>query len=370
MEKRIEEKYADEMSKILDDRFNKKSVGLVSLFKKGRSNSQFIIKVEGAGVHWHCSISKSDSNERYAKIHCIEIDRRDITNLDYKGVMYDVAFYENEVHFTTGRTFIKEVALKSLDDWFNGIQQEALYSKYDFIDSTKKRLTKVLNEISLQYPSIKENAEESLVKEVNWSKRILIHKGTRSCEGYFYGYEDVPRFIFKWDETKMFEHSTADNSRVGELINDWVINYLMPSTLESKFKEVNFGKLGSYYEKGKGIEGEYVLSWDSIERFYGELSDEWHPFKKDAINLLKEMRVEGLDKELRAGQSLFFFILSRARRHGLENNHSFAHLTFLGENKMKIWSNYDDSRKEEEFEVKYEGYLKETIQKLLKEKIE
>lgn len=370
MQRRIEEKYAVEMSKILDKRFNNKSDSILSIFKKRKSENKFIIEVEGAGVHWHCLMKKIESKKRYVEVHCIEIDRRDITNPDYKGVMYDVAFYENEEHFITGRAFKKEDALKSVDDWFNGIQKEILYPKYDFIDSTKKRLIAVLEEINLSHPSIQEFAEENSVKEGNWSKQIVIKKGDRSCEGYFYAYEDNPRFIFKWDEAKIFEHSTADNKRVGKLINDWIVNFSMPSILESNYKEVNFGKLGSFYEKGKGIEGEYVLSWDSIERFYGELSDEWHPFKKGALRLIKEMRGHGLDKELRAGQSLFSFILSRARRHGLEPKHSYIHLTFLGENKVKIKSKYDDSRKEEEVEVKYEGYIKETIEELLKEEIE
>ncbi len=53
-----------------------------------------------------------------------------------------------------------------------------------------------------------------------------------------------------------------------------------------------------------------------------------------------------------------------------KSKHSIIHITFLGDNKMKIKSSYDVSKKENVFEVKYDGYLKEIVQKLLEEKIE
>ncbi|MGD1840440.1 MAG: hypothetical protein ACFB0B_06025 [Thermonemataceae bacterium] len=358
------------MSKTLEKRFNERANSTLSLSKNRKSGNEFRIEVKGDGIHWYCLMKQSESNERQVEIHFTEIDRKDITNPAYKGVMYDIAYYEKEEHYITGRAFREENVLASVEDWFQGIQKEVLYAKYEFIDNTRKRLTAILQNINQNYPSIKQLAEENSVKAVSLSERIIITKGNRSCEGYFYAYEAYPRFIFKWDEATIFEHSTADYKRVGELINDWIINFSMPSVLASKFKEVRFGKLGSYYEKGRGIEGEFILSWEAIERFYGELSDEWHPFKKDAIRLIKEMRSHGLDKELRAGQSLFFLVLSRARRHGLETRHAYVHLTFLGEDKMKIKSSYDDAKKEETFEVKYEGYIREVVEKLLKEDIE
>ncbi|WP_406771925.1 hypothetical protein [Tenacibaculum maritimum] len=59
------------------------------------------------------------------------------------------------------------------------------------------------------------------------------------------------------------------------------------------------------------------------------------------------MRKLGLDAKLRARQSLWFFILSRSRRHGLKENTPHIEITFLGDNKMSMKSNFNE--KENEF---------------------
>lgn len=120
--------------------------------------------------------------------------------------------------------------------------------------------------------------------------------------------------------------------------------------------------------KKNQIEEDFIESWDLIEKFYKEYPDDSGPFTNDALKLIKEMRSCNLDKELRAGQSLWFFLLSRNRWHGLDKE-PHIRITFLGKNKMDIKSNFNGEEISKESEVNYSGYLKKMINKLLEHEI-
>ncbi|WBX75764.1 hypothetical protein PG911_14030 [Tenacibaculum ovolyticum] len=139
--------------------------------------------------------------------------------------------------------------------------------------------------------------------------------------------------------------------------------------MKLSFPEIEFGILAEYYEKGEGIKGEFIDSWNLIEEFYSTFSESWSSNGEDALRLIKEMRKVGLDEELRVGQSLWFFIMSRLRRHGLEENTHYIQITFLGNNRMNIESHLDGKETKQKSKVEYKGYLEETVKRLLKEKI-
>lgn len=83
-----------------------------------------------------------------------------------------------------------------------------------------------------------------------------------------------------------------------------------------------------------------ALSWNSIERFYSEV----HSFNQrpEVLRLIAQMRKRGFDKTLRAGQSMYTFIVSRARHHGWLK--SYIAFDFF-ENKMDIQVKFTDERK-------------------------
>lgn len=108
------------------------------------------------------------------------------------------------------------------------------------------------------------------------------------------------------------------------------------------------------------IEEDFIESWNLIENSYQEYPDDSGPFTNDALRLIKEMRNNNLDKELRAGQSLWFFLLSRNRWHGLGKEPNIR-ITFLGNNKMNIKSNFNGEEISKDSKVNYSGYLKKMI---------
>jgi len=64
------------------------------------------------------------------------------------------------------------------------------------------------------------------------------------------------------------------------------------------------------------IEGEFISSWNWIERFY---DSEYFPPKSFVLQFIRQLRRAGYDREFRAGQSLWALMLSRSRRHGLSD---------------------------------------------------
>jgi len=338
-----------------------------NLFKKLRKffedKSKLIgVEKEGAGVHWNCDVIL---NCRRSKIHCFLHRYYDDIRPEYL-----ISFEESDKNKAWGRTFDIQEVIQSTSDWVENKDIHFLYKKYEFVDWYKRTIQKIEGQLI-------ENESDLLSTEkvLNspWGSELYDYQITyrdRSCELSGYGKREPVSFVFKWDGCKLFEVNQNDLTLLAEVIKKWLIDEIQPSTLENQYDWIEVGDLAIHYEKGEGIKGEFIESWNSIERFYGEFSDEFHPFKADALKLIQEMRSAELDEVLRAGQSLFFLILSRLRRHGLEENHPYLHITFLGKNKMKVISRLNGKKEIFEAEVKYDGLIKHKISELLKEKIQ
>lgn len=236
-----------------------------------------------------------------------------------------------------------------------------------------KELELLQTELNNTYPELLKLERNTLVTQSEPFLSIydlLFKNEERSCIISLYGYEKSYKCVFEWDDCRIFEIFSIDVKRLGEIILNWVFKKLMPSRMQTQFPEIEFGELAKYYENDEGIKGEFIQSWDSIQKFYSEyFSDESKTLEKDVLRLIKEMRDVKLDEKLRAGQSLWFFILSRSRRHGLKENSPYIQITFRGDNQMTIKSHFNGKETSLDSEVKYEGYLQDSIKKLLKEKI-
>lgn len=237
----------------------------------------------------------------------------------------------------------------------------------------KSTLEKLQSELNKEYPQLLEIAQNEIITPdpLFSTQNLLFLDEDRSCRVYFYGREEAPRFALEWDECKIIEIRNYNYKRIGKIIKKWVFEKTIPSVLKIEFPELTFNELADYYEKGEGIKGEFIKSWDEIEMYYREYPDSNRPFTGDALRLIEELRNEGFDEVLRAGQSLWFFLLSRERRYGIADNRSYVQINFLGENKMvvKIIEDYEEEYAVES-EVKYKGVLEKIIQELLKLKIE
>ena len=316
-----EELYARQFYQELKNEFWGKQNSIVKFLgpTTNEPKSDIGITLTEAGTQSQCTITRK---LRQCSIHCFDIDRNDV---EYKGPEFYTAFILNGKSIANGRTFDKHQTIDAIKNWIENKTIEELYSKFDFIDQNKRQLEKIradINSVNTQLLAISQNE----VAEGLFSSYSLWFKhNNRSCRIYYYGYEPNPRYIFHWDDSRIFETSSADIKRLGSLITKWVSDQEMPSTLKMEFPEIVFGKLSEYYEKGNGIEGEFILSWDSVETFYREFDLDK---KSEILQLMKQMRERGFERTLRAGQSLYTLILSRSRRHGLRENQNSISFSF------------------------------------------
>ncbi len=291
--------------------------------KASEPKSDVSIALKEAGTQSQCTITKQS---RQCSIHCFDIDRM---NTKHEGPEFYATFLQDGKPVANGRTFNKGKAIEAIKYWIQNKTLEELYSQFGFIDEKKRQLEKLRSDINASNTQLLEIAQNE-VSEENFSYYSLCFKDdNRSCEVSYYGYETNPRYIFNWDDSVIFETSGSDTKRLGSLVKKWVCNKATLSTLKMEFTGIDFGKLAEYYEQGRGIEGEFILSWDNIESFYREMNLDK---KNEILQLIKEMRDKGFDSTLRAGQSLYTFILSRSRRHGLRENQDSVSFSFVSSN--------------------------------------
>lgn len=316
------------------------------------TKSKIIITLNEAGTQSNCTLKK---DSRLCSIHCFDPDW---LNLSYKGPEFYTTYIEKGKSIAKGRTFNKLETIESIRNWLQNETLEELYSKFSFIDKKKRQLEKLRAEINNSNPNLHTISKNTVAIESFSSYSLWFKDDDRSCRIYYYGYEPNPRYIFKWDDCAILETSGSDIQRLGTLINKWIFDKAMPSALKKEFPELAFNKLAEYYEKGNGIEGEFILSWDYIENFYQELELEK---KIEILKLIKQMREQGFDKTLRAGQSLYTMILSRSRRHGLRDNQNSISFSFdYIKSRMEV-----RTRQGEKFEFSKIEY-NDTIDKLLR----
>ncbi len=142
---------------------------------------------------------------------------------------------------------------------------------------------------------------------------LRFQENDRSCQ-LFYG-KDGAGADFHWDEHHLFQYQTSDFKELGRIIELWIFDHAMPSALQKEFPSIKMKKTAQYYEEGRGVEGEFVESWDDVERLFQEDKFTWMPA---VLNFVADLRQNGYDHIFRAGQSMHVFILSRSRRHRLK----------------------------------------------------
>lgn len=115
------------------------------------------------------------------------------------------------------------------------------------------------------------------------------------------------------------------------------------------------------------IEKEFSYSWDRIEIFYTDFITNYPGWEwlQPIHGLIAELRKQGYDKQLRAGQGLFNFILSRSRKHGLRHGQACLEIHLHSKGGMLV-SYFEGLETKIEIEVDRVGLTSEVDQLLLR----
>jgi hypothetical protein len=287
-----------------------------------KNDSSIEVVIEGIGVHWNCNLIL---DSRKCVIHCFDYSY--YKNFD---AQYLISFMENEEDIAWGRTENRDDVIKSCSDWIFNKSLDQIYKSFKFVDELKRLI------IDIEFELLKNQPKLEVVKKISTYDNDLadytMQHGDRSCDLCGYGINEPITFRFLWDDCELFEVRQDNLSRMALSIKKWLIDNVLPSELEQQMPEIIVGDVAKYYEIGEGIKGEFIESWNNIEKFYQRINE---PFVPKVLKLIEELRNKGFDKTLRVGQSLYYMMLSRSRRHGLTYEHKFLSFSFY-EEKLRV----------------------------------
>jgi hypothetical protein len=255
------------------------------------------IAIRGAGVNWRCTVQTAHHT---SIVHCF----------DDRGPEYLTVFQRNGEQIATGRSPSPDETVDAILRWLADDSLSALYDRFPFVDQRKRELVLIRESVVGFAAQLLGSCE--LQERDSGICFLWFRKDSRSALIYFYGKEQDPDVICHWDECALFSYRAADRSMLGPVLKRWLCDTAVPSTMRSEFPWLAIGELADYYERGNPIEGEFVDSWNRIEQFYERFTS-----KDRVLRFVGELRRDGYDRKLRAGQSMWTFILSRSRRHGL-----------------------------------------------------
>ena len=286
------------------------------------------IFVEGIADQWNCFVYQG---ERRCVIDCFG-----------QTGGYAISFETNMVMNAMGRTRVKEDVASASLLWLEGHSVSELYENFKFVDQNKRFLEKLWANTLTSYPDLEQCASVKLEHRYSDIYELWISTKDRSCQIYFTDGEKLSKSRFYWDECELFEIPVQESVPLSLLLKRWLCDFALPSDLEKEFEWLDTGKLAKYYENGRGVEGEFILSWDSLERFYRETYRimHWPVQTPNILKLIAHIRENGFDKTLRSGLQLSKLILSRSRRYGLRDEQPFVAFEFSDDHQMSVyWMN-------------------------------
>lgn len=263
----------------------------------------------------------------------------------FLGPKYLLKFTENESEIPAwGRSSKAREVVAAVAFWLERPEIAFLRERYLFVDRRERRLS-AFGDKALD--SVAELGPETCRLEKGYCDRVelRIFKGDRSCLVQDCGSKPHLLARFCWDETEQFSLAVADDTSLARLarrwligrgaavsdvtdfarlLRRWLIDRAAATALAREDRNLKVCEVAEYYESGRPIEGEFILSWKEVRNFYDE---NWLSIAPAALALLDRLKMLGYDRQLRAGQSMSTLILSRSRRHGLQQQ-KFAAVEF------------------------------------------
>lgn len=82
----------------------------------------------------------------------------------------------------------------------------------------------------------------------------------------------------------------------------------------------------------KALEEDFYHSWNRLEVFFA-----YHERTNPIVGLIGQLRAKGYDRQLRVGQQVHAFVLSRARKNELRREDPRLIIEIQAEGGMRLW---------------------------------
>jgi hypothetical protein len=310
---------------------------------------QCAVSLTGVGVHWNVNVANQSS--RQCSIDCFDV----------RGAQYYIKLITDGSDSAVGRTFVLSETIDVVRQWFANAALDALYSRFDFLDKEKRILLSMeLNAIQ-RFQELRECSHE--LGGSGDSYALSFSHVDRDCE--IHCYKSEVRLEFYWGACHLFMVRCSEISDPLLLLKRWVYDRAALSEVEREYPGVSTGKISSFYEQGRGVEGELICSWDWIAAYFKEQCP-----SPEVQSFIQSMRELGYDKVLRAGQSLWWLLLSRSRRHGMDPGQPFIAFCFSNKGTMTVEVRIDKPVIIEGLPIRFDERIKEILEQLASRPLE
>jgi hypothetical protein len=212
--------------------------------------------------------------------------------------------------------------------WLDLMWLDGLFTRFNFADWQKRELTRIRDLVLKDFPEVGAAASSELEYLSRDSYRLWFRGQTRSASISVSGRKCFPEALFHWDQSELFSFKVNDFYVLGRVLKRWLQDNALPSAMRKEFPWLLIGELADFYENGNPIEGEFIQSWNRIERFY--VNQHFRLIRDLVLPFLAELRRAGYDRKFRAGHQVEMLVLSRSRRHGMRLDQPRVVFEFYG----------------------------------------
>jgi hypothetical protein len=237
-----------------------------------------------------------------------------------------ISFQRNSEEIALGRTSSKLDVIHAVDDWVNGSELGVLYDNFLFVDRHKRSVLRIRDDLVTNLPELSELVK--IKHELSEFCQLWFEHSDRSAYVCFsYDKEEILKITGYWNKSsELFGIQSHDRKLLAEIVKRWVGDRALPSEIHTEFPSIQMSKAADFYEQGNPIAGEFIESWDSVQRMYEyEANSGLYDKSVPMLELFKSMRKEGYDQKLRAGKERIYLYLSRTRSHGKNGK---SHIVF------------------------------------------
>ena len=255
------------------------------------------VSLDGDDAHWSCHAASPD---RRCTIAC----------QNSNGGEFLIAFHGDH-DASWGRTASYFDTIGAVRLWLAGTPLPGLIERYPFVDSRRRAFAEIQRAVFAADPRIAAAVTAQVVHESCDHHRMrLATAGDRAILLTFYGRNPHPDASLLWDECPLVSTTVIYPPTFAVIVRRWLLDAAPPSEMQADFPWLLIRPEAPYYEQGRPIEGEFIVSWDRLE---DHLADHG-PGAAAILRFVAALRAAGLAETLRASHTAQSTILSRARR--------------------------------------------------------
>lgn len=263
--------------------------------------AQTLITVSGSSSDWTCSARRG---QKSCRVQCF----------DYCGPEFFARFEDQEKEVAIGRTTSQAEVTRALWHWLEGLWLGALCCRFSFIDRSSHELQRIRDFMLQYFPELAVAAVFDRALMGPNQSPLRYWSETRRVELFCNRQNQFPDAVFYWDQAELFRFTVHEYPTLGMAMKCWLTDDVPPSAMRKEFPWLTIARLADNYEQGRALEGDFLESWDRIEKYYGSIKQFCHPryhwLIGVALPFIAQLRRAGYDRNLRAGQSLFSLVVT------------------------------------------------------------